>query len=98
MAIASIGRIVSGIYRSAALVLTDAQESPLLLDSAGLLRTATTSTLVSVASISRANIEASLNGNNTIIAAPGVGVRIRIYHFNFLTRAAVNVRLLSGAN
>lgn len=42
-------------------------------------------------------IEASSAGNNTIIAAPGNGFRLVIWHFNFLTRGAVNIRLLSGA-
>lgn len=47
--------------------------------------------------LSRAVIEAAAAGDNTIIAAPGAGKRILLYHYNFLTRAAVNARLLSGA-
>lgn len=43
-------------------------------------------------------LEISTSGDNTVIAAPGAGNRIIIYHINYLTRGAVNVRLLSGAN
>lgn len=44
-----------------------------------------------------ANIEAAANGDNTIIAAPGAGLRLRLLHFNFTARAAVNARLKSAA-
>lgn len=43
-------------------------------------------------------LEIATSGDNTLIAAPGAGNRIIIYHINYLTRGAVNVRLLSGAN
>ena len=42
-------------------------------------------------------IEDAASGDNTIIAAPGTGLRIAIVHFNFIARGDVNVRLLSDA-
>jgi hypothetical protein len=42
-------------------------------------------------------IEASAAGPNVLIPAPGPGLRIRIYHVDYLTEATVSVRLLSGA-
>lgn len=50
-----------------------------------------------VSNIQTTTIEDASSGNNTIIAAPGAGLRTVILHFNFVCRAAVNVRLLSDA-
>ena len=41
-------------------------------------------------------IEAALINDNIIIASPLGGVRIYIWHFNFLTRGIVNIRMFSN--
>jgi len=86
-----------GIYLAADPVLADRQMHPIRLDDAGRVMSGSSSP-VSAATLLRVKIEAAGVGDNTIIAAPGVGMRLRLFHFNFLTRAAVNVRLLSGGN
>lgn len=58
----------------------------------------TTGSLTPSSVLTELPLEIATSGNNTIIAAPGVGNRIIIYHINYLTRGAVNVRLLSGTN
>ncbi len=44
----------------------------------------------------KADINFSTSGDNTVIAAPGVGKRIRIDHINFIPAAATNIQLKDG--
>ena len=39
----------------------------------------------------------ALSGDNTVIAAPGAGLRLLLWHLDFVVAAAVNVTLKSGA-
>lgn len=68
---------------------------PIEVDDAGAVVVTATSSVTSV--LDRAVIEINTAGSNEIIAAPGAGLRLVIYSLNYLTRAAVDVRLLSGA-
>jgi hypothetical protein len=43
-------------------------------------------------------VSISTSGDNTIIAAPGVGKRLAIDHLNYMPASAVNVTLKSGSN
>lgn len=65
---------------------------PIEVDDAGAVVVTATSSI-----LDRAVIEINTAGSNEIIAAPGAGLRLVICSLNYLTRAAVDVRLLSGA-
>lgn len=78
----AFGRTAGGIAR------------PIEVDNNGAVVTTVTPSSV----LTELPLEIATMGDNTIIAAPGAGNRIIIYHINYLTRGAVNVRLLSGAN
>lgn len=80
----AFGRTAGGIAR------------PIEVDNNGAV--VTTGSLTPSSVLTELPLEIATMGDNTIIAAPGVGNRIIIYHINYLTRGAVNVRLLSGAN
>lgn len=69
---------------------------PIEVDASGAVVVTTTPSVVT-STLERAVIEINTMGSNEIIAAPGAGQRIIIYSLNYLTRAAVDVRLLSGA-
>lgn len=44
-----------------------------------------------------AAISNNTNGDNTIVAAPGAGLRLLVWHVDLVAAAAVNVTLKSGA-
>jgi hypothetical protein len=44
----------------------------------------------------KADVNFSTSGDNTVIAAPGVGKRIRIDHLNFIPAAATTIQLKDG--
>lgn len=45
----------------------------------------------------KSDINISASGDNTVIAAPGVGLKICIDHINFVNSAATDVQLKDGA-
>lgn len=91
------GELPFGLVLVADPVLANRATHPLRLDGAGRLVVAAAPAppTPSAAGLQRP-IEAAAAGDNVLV--PGVaGQRIRVYHYNMLTRGAVNARLRSAA-